>query len=52
MEEKLKRFIERMREETNWSKIQNGTGCWSPGQIGFIIDMLEKEFAKGENSAQ
>ena len=40
----VKQFIKRLREETDWSKIKDGTGYWSPGQIGFIIDRLEKEF--------
>jgi len=38
MKEDFDKFINKLKEETHWSKIKDGSGAWSPGEVGIKID--------------
>ncbi len=37
------KFIERLKEELDWTNIEDSSGSWSPGEVKIIIDKLAGE---------
>ena len=39
-EEDIKKAIKELKEELDWIKIKDDTGCWSPGQVKMEIERI------------
>ena len=38
--EDIKQAIKELKEELDWIKIKDDTGCWSPGQVKMEIERI------------
>ena len=42
IDNRIREFVNKLKEELHWTNIKDGSGAWSPGQVNHKIDEVLK----------